>query len=325
MTLRSRIYLTCGAQEESDAELKKMAEDDARAVAAQLPDLEARLLQAMVPKDSSDERSAILEVRAGAGGLEASLFAEEVFNMYRNFCGVRRWTFEQLEYSPTEIGGIRDATASIKGDGAFGRLKFESGVHRVQRVPVTGKGGVIHTSTITVAILPEAEDVDVKLEPRDVKVDVMRAGGAGGQHVNKTESAVRVTHLPTGIVVGPIQDTRSQHQNKDRAFKILRAKLFEREREALAMARSSDRKLQVRSLLRAWAASDAAQVGTGERGERIRTYNYPQGRITDHRVNSTKHGIDRMMSGELLNELVEELAAWEQTKELEKMLKEGEV
>ena len=223
-----------------------MAEDDARAVAALMPDLETRLLAAMVPKDSSDERSAILEVRAGAGGLEASLFAEEMFNMYRNFCGLRRWTFEQLEYSATDIGGIRDATASIKGDGAFGRLKFESGVHRVQRVPVTGKGGVIHTSTITIAILPEAEEVDVKIEPRDVKIDVMRAGGAGGQHVNKTESAVRVTHLPTGIVVGPIQDSRSQHQNKDRAFKILRARLFEREREAIAMARSSDRKLQVR-------------------------------------------------------------------------------
>lgn len=159
-----------------------------------MPDLETKLLEAMVPRDSSDERSAILEVRAGAGGLEASLFAEEIFLMYKNFCGVRRWTFEQLEYSPTDIGGIRDATAAIKGEGAFGRLKYESGVHRVQRVPITGKGGVIHTSTITVAILPEAEDVDVKLEPRDVKIDVMRAGGAGGQHVNKTESAVHLSH-----------------------------------------------------------------------------------------------------------------------------------
>lgn len=232
-------------KEESDAELRKMADDDAKVIAASLPDLESRLLTAMVPKDSSDERSAILEVRAGAGGLEASLFAEEMFNMYRHYCGLKHWTFEQLEYSPTDIGGIRDATAAVRGDHAFGRLKFESGVHRVQRVPITGKGGVIHTSTITVAILPEAEDIDVKVDMRDVRIDVLRAGGAGGQHVNKTESAVRLTHLPSGLVVGPIQDSRSQHQNKDRAFKILRAKLFEREREMAALARSTERRSQV--------------------------------------------------------------------------------
>ena len=279
----------------ADVELRAMAEDEVRALAERVAALDHAVRVALLPKDEADRRNAILEVRAGTGGDEAALFAADLFAMYRRYAEGRGWRFEVLDVSENDLGGYREAVAEITGTDVFARLKYESGVHRVQRVPVTESQGRIHTSTATVAVLPEAEEVDVHVNDADLRIDVFRASGAGGQHVNKTESAVRLTHLPTGIVVS-CQDEKSQHKNRARAMKILRAKLYEREREAKASARSDLRR---------------SQVGTGDRSERIRTYNVPQGRVTDHRIGLTLHKIDRILAGEL-DELIDALTAEDQ-------------
>ncbi|MCU0946121.1 MAG: peptide chain release factor 1 [Rubritepida sp.] len=276
----------------ADAEMRAMAEEEATSLSARVEELSRAVRIALLPKDEADERNAILEVRAGAGGDEAALFAADLFEMYRRYAEARDWRFEVLELSENDLGGYREAVAGITGQNVFARLKFESGVHRVQRVPATEAQGRIHTSTATVAVLPEAEEVDVAINDADLRIDVFRASGAGGQHVNKTESAVRITHLPSGIVVA-CQDEKSQHKNRARAMKILRARLYEREREAKAAARSDLRR---------------SQVGTGDRSERIRTYNVPQGRVTDHRIGLTLHKIDRVLAGEL-DEIVDALTA----------------
>jgi peptide chain release factor 1 len=243
-----------------------------------------RDLQAMLlPKDAADEKNAILEVRAGTGGDEAALFAAQLFRMYQRYAQLRGWRFETMEIGETGLGGYRDATANISGAGVFARLKFESGVHRVQRVPQTEASGRIHTSTATVAVLPEAEEVDVQIEDKDLRIDIFRSSGPGGQSVNTTDSAVRITHMPTGIVVQQ-QDEKSQHKNKAKAMKILRSRIYEAERARTDALRAADRK---------------GQVGSGDRSERIRTYNFPQGRVSDHRINLTVYEIDKVMEGEL--------------------------
>jgi peptide chain release factor 1 len=247
----------------------------------------------LLPRDEDDERNAILEIRAGTGGDEAALFAADLFRMYQRYAALHGWRFELLELSETGIGGFKEAVASIIGRNVFARLKFESGVHRVQRVPETEASGRIHTSAATVAVLPEAEDVDIKIDDKDLRIDVFRASGPGGQSVNTTDSAVRITHLPTGLVVIQ-QDEKSQHKNKARAMKVLRARLYELERQARDAARAADRK---------------SQVGSGDRSERIRTYNFPQGRVTDHRINLTLYKIDKVMTGEALDEIIEALVA----------------
>ncbi|OYV87362.1 MAG: peptide chain release factor 1, partial [Acidiphilium sp. 21-68-69] len=266
----------------ADPELRELADAELLALRETLPRLEHEIRLALLPRDAADERPAILEIRPAAGGDEAALFAAELFAAYRRYADLRGWRFEVLDYTETELGGLREGIAEITGSAVFARLKFESGVHRVQRVPATETQGRIHTSTVTVAVLPEAEDVDVEINEADLRIDVFRASGAGGQHVNKTESAVRITHLPTGIVVA-MQEERSQHKNRAKAMKILRARLYEQSRAAAAAGRAADRK---------------SQVGTGDRSERIRTYNFPQGRVTDHRINLTLHKIDRVMLGE---------------------------
>lgn len=283
------------ADEAADPELRAMAADEAQALAARVATLDHAVRIALLPRDEADRRNAILEVRAGTGGDEAALFAADLFAMYRRYAEAHGWRFEVLDVSENDLGGYREAVAEITGSDVFARLKYESGVHRVQRVPVTESQGRIHTSTATVAVLPEAEEVDVQVNEADLRIDVFRASGAGGQHVNKTESAVRLTHLPTGIVVS-CQDEKSQHKNRARAMKILRAKLYERERAAKASARSDLRR---------------SQVGTGDRSERIRTYNVPQGRVTDHRIGLTLHKIDRILAGEL-DELIDALTAEDQ-------------
>ncbi|MDT8333886.1 peptide chain release factor 1, partial [Roseomonas gilardii] len=253
----------------------------------------------LLPKDAADERSAILEIRPAAGGDEAGLFAAELFRAYQRYAESRRWRFEVLDYDENELGGVKGASAEIAGQGVFARLKFESGVHRVQRVPATETQGRIHTSTVTVAVLPEAEEVDVQIDEKDLRIDTYRASGAGGQHVNKTDSAVRITHLPTGVVVA-MQEERSQHKNRAKAMKVLRARLYDAQRTSLAATRTDARR---------------AQVGTGDRSERIRTYNFPQGRVTDHRIGLTLHKIDRVMLGEL-DELIDALTAEDQAARL---------
>ncbi|MCS6855424.1 MAG: peptide chain release factor 1 [Elioraea sp.] len=279
----------------ADEEMRALAREEARALEARIAELERAIRVALLPKDEADRRNVILEVRAGAGGDEAALFAADLFAMYRRYAESRGWRFEVLEVAENDLGGYREAVAEITGKDVYSRLKYESGVHRVQRVPVTEAQGRIHTSTATVAVLPEAEEVDVRLDEAELRIDVFRASGAGGQHVNKTESAVRVTHLPTGITV-VCQDEKSQHKNRARALKILRARLYEREREAKAAERAGLRR---------------AQVGSGDRSERIRTYNVPQGRVTDHRIGLTLHKIDRILAGEL-DEIIDALAAEEQ-------------
>ncbi|MBN9507683.1 MAG: peptide chain release factor 1, partial [Alphaproteobacteria bacterium] len=254
--------------------------------------LERAIRLALLPRDEAHERAAILEIRPAAGGDEAGLFAAELFEAYQKYAALRGWRWEALEYDTTELGGVKGAIAEITGRGVFARLKYESGVHRVQRVPETESQGRIHTSTVTVAVLPEAEEVDVAIDEGELRIDVYRASGAGGQHVNKTESAVRITHLPTGIVVA-MQEEKSQHKNRAKAMKILRARLYERKRGEAQAARSADRR---------------AQVGTGDRSERIRTYNFPQGRVTDHRINLTLYKIERVMAGEL-DEFIDALIA----------------
>jgi peptide chain release factor 1 len=265
----------------------------------QIPALEHEIRLALLPKDEADARSAILEIRPAAGGDEAGLFAAELFTMYQKYADSKGWRFEILDYGDTGLGAIKEATAEITGRNVFARLKYESGVHRVQRVPATESQGRIHTSTVTVAVLPEAEEVDVQINEDDLKIDVYRASGAGGQHVNKTESAVRITHLPTGIIVA-MQEERSQHKNRAKAMKILRARMYEQQRASLAATRSADRK---------------SQVGTGDRSERIRTYNFPQGRVSDHRINLTLYKIDRVMQGDL-DEFVDALTAEDQAARL---------
>ena len=267
----------------SDPEMKEMAEAELFDLKDRIPAIEREIRLALLPKDAADERDGILEIRPAAGGDEAALFAAELFAMYQKYAAFRGWRFEVMEYDATELGGLKGAIAEVGGKGVFARLKFESGVHRVQRVPATESQGRIHTSTVTVAVLPEAQEVDVAIDEGDLRIDVYRASGAGGQHVNKTESAVRITHLPTGIVVA-MQEERSQHKNKAKAMKILRARMYEAQRSSLAATRAADRK---------------GQVGTGDRSERIRTYNFPQGRVSDHRIELTLYKLDRVMQGEL--------------------------
>ena len=283
----------------SDPEMKSLAEAELETLKQALPELEMSLRLALLPKDEMDDRSAILEIRPAAGGDEAGLFAAELFQAYQKYAGLQGWKFEVMEYGESELGGLKEGIAEITGKSVFSKLKFESGVHRVQRVPATETQGRIHTSTVTVAVLPEAEEVDVEVNESDLRIDVYRASGAGGQHVNKTESAVRITHLPTGIVVA-MQEERSQHKNRAKAMKILRARMYEAQRSSLHATRAADRK---------------GQVGTGDRSERIRTYNFPQGRVTDHRINLTLHKIDRIMLGEM-DDVIDALIAEDQASRL---------
>ncbi|MCO6419200.1 peptide chain release factor 1 [Siccirubricoccus sp. KC 17139] len=276
----------------ADPELRELAEAEYLAQKEAVPALEREVRLMLLPKDIADERSAILEIRPAAGGDEAALFAAELFRAYQRYAESRRWRFEVMEYDESDLGGVKGAVAEIAGRGVFARLKYESGVHRVQRVPATETQGRIHTSTVTVAVLPEAEEVDVQINESDLRIDTYRASGAGGQHVNKTDSAVRITHLPTGVVVA-MQEEKSQHKNRAKAMKVLRARLFEAERSRVHGARAADRK---------------SQVGTGDRSERIRTYNFPQGRVTDHRIGLTLHKIDRVMLGEF-DEIIDALTA----------------
>ena len=283
-----------------DAELKALAEEELQSLRRRLPAIEGRVRLALLPKDEDDERNAILEVRAGTGGEEAALFAAELFRMYQRYAALHGWRFEILDLSETGLGGFKEASASISGRDVFARLKFESGVHRVQRVPETEAGGRIHTSAATVAVLPEAEEVDVKIDDKDLRIDVYRSSGPGGQSVNTTDSAVRITHLPTGLVVIQ-QDEKSQHKNKARALKVLRARLYEMERQARDNARAAERK---------------SQVGSGDRSERIRTYNFPQGRVTDHRINLTLYKIDKVLSAEALDEIIDAILTEDQAARL---------
>jgi peptide chain release factor 1 len=280
--------------------MRALAQAELQAMKGKLPQLEQRVRLLLLPKDEADERNAILEVRAGTGGEEAALFAAVLFRMYQRYAAQRGWRFEAMEVSETGLGGFKEAIASISGRGVFQRLKFESGVHRVQRVPETEASGRIHTSAATVAVLPEAEEVDIHIEDKDLRIDVFRSSGPGGQSVNTTDSAVRITHLPTGIVVSQ-QDEKSQHKNKAKALKVLRARLYERERQARESARAASRK---------------SQVGSGDRSERIRTYNFPQGRVSDHRVDLTLYKIDKVLNGEALDEFIDALLAEDQAARL---------
>ncbi|MFQ5763656.1 MAG: peptide chain release factor 1 [Rhodospirillales bacterium] len=286
----------------TEPEMKEMAEAEFTELKGKVPELEARLKTMLLPRDAADDKNAILEVRAGTGGEEAGLFAADLFRMYQRYAETRKWTFELISLNETGIGGYKEAIASISGPGVFARLKFESGVHRVQRVPSTESGGRIHTSAATVAVMPEAEEVDVNIEDKDLRIDVFRASGPGGQSVNTTDSAVRITHLPTGIVVSQ-QDEKSQHKNKAKALRVLRARLYEAERQKADAERAETRK---------------SQVGSGDRSERIRTYNFPERRVTDHRVNLTVHKLDRVMDGEL-DEIIDALTAEDQAERLAAM------
>ncbi|MDC1382154.1 peptide chain release factor 1 [Candidatus Puniceispirillum sp.] len=283
-----------------DAAMSEMAQDEVNLLKVQLPEAKAALQLLLLPKDRDDSRNAILEVRAGTGGDEAALFAANLFSMYQRYAAKHGWRFEVMEVSETGIGGYKEATATISGNEVFARLKFESGVHRVQRVPETETGGRIHTSAATVAVLPEAEDVDIQIAEGDLRVDVFRASGPGGQSVNTTDSAVRITHLPTGIVVSQ-QDEKSQHKNRAKAMKILRARIYDAERARVEAERAAERK---------------GQVGSGDRSERIRTYNFPQGRVTDHRINFTLYKLERVISGEALDEVIQALVSEDQARRL---------
>ena len=274
-----------------DPEMKALAEEEMATLEARRPEMEAALQLALLPRDAADARPAMVEIRPGTGGEEAALFAGDLLRMYQRYAENRGWSFEIIEESQTELGGIKEVVAHVKGLNVFARLKFESGVHRVQRVPETESGGRIHTSAATVAVLPEAEDVDIRIDPNDLRIDTMRSSGAGGQHVNTTDSAVRITHIPSGIVVTSSQ--KSQHRNREIAMEVLKARLYDRERQKAADARS---------------ASRALQVGSGDRSERIRTYNFPQGRMTDHRINLTLYKLEQVMQGDL-DEVIDALTA----------------
>jgi len=279
----------------SDREMAGLAREELAGLNAKLPELERQVALLLAPKDKDENASAILEVRAGTGGDEAALFAGDLFRMYQRYAQTRGWRVEIDSVSEGEVGGYKEIIAAITGDGVFGRLKFESGVHRVQRVPETEAGGRIHTSAATVAVLPEVEDVEIEINDADLRIDTYRASGSGGQHVNKTDSAVRITHLPTGIVV--TSSEKSQHQNRARALKVLKARLYDQQREALDTARADARK---------------TQVGSGDRSERIRTYNFPQGRVTDHRINLTLYNLPKIIEGEALDDVIEPLIAEDQ-------------
>ena len=286
---------------ESDVDLQVMAREESKMLENELNSLNKKLELAILPKDKDDQRNVILEVRAGTGGDEAGIFAANLFNMYQKFSMNNNWKFEILSVSDTGVGGYKEAHANIVGGGAFGKLKFESGVHRVQRVPVTETNGRVHTSAATVAVLPEAEDVEINLNEKDLRIDVYRSSGPGGQSVNTTDSAVRITHIPSGIVVSQ-QDEKSQHKNKAKAMKILLARLYDQERQIQNSKIASTRK---------------NQVGTGDRSERIRTYNYPQGRVTDHRINLTLHKIEKIIEGEGLDEIIDNLILKDRMEKLE--------
>ncbi|MBM3468038.1 MAG: peptide chain release factor 1 [Alphaproteobacteria bacterium] len=283
-----------------DKEMKDLILSELQELKVKKPDLELALKILLLPKDADDERNVIVEVRAGTGGEEAGLFAAALLRMYQRYAAVKGWKYELMEMNETGMGGIREASASISGKGVYARLKYESGVHRVQRVPETEASGRIHTSAATIAVLPEVEDVDIHIDEKDLVIDVYRASGAGGQHVNTTDSAVRITHIPTGVVVTQ-QDERSQHKNRAKAMKILRARLYEAER----MRKDAER-----------AASRKSQIGSGDRSERIRTYNFPQGRVSDHRINLTLYKIQQIMEGEALDELIDALTAEDQAAKL---------
>ena len=279
------------AEQGSDDELKKMAEIELKDLKDDYEKNEKKLKLFLLPKDEADKKNAIIEIRAGTGGLEASLFAADLFKMYEKICHKKKWTLELISISRSEAGGLKEVIASIKGSNIYSTLKYESGVHRVQRVPDTETQGRVHTSAATVAVLPEAEEVDLKILESDLRIDVFRAGGPGGQSVNTTDSAVRITHIPTGISVSQ-QDEKSQHKNKAKGMKILRARLYELERSRIDQERSQDRK---------------SKIGSGDRSERIRTYNFPQGRVTDHRVNLTLHKLEEFLEGEAFDEIIETL------------------
>lgn len=288
---------------ESDKEMRDLAAMEQSDLSEQVTAAEHDVRIALLPKDVDDERNAILEVRPGTGGDEAALFASELFRMYHRYAESEGWKFETLSFGETELGGLKEGIAEIGGRGVFAKLKFESGGHRVQRVPVTETGGRIHTSAATVAVLPEAQEVDIQIEPQDLRIDTFRAQGAGGQHVNTTDSAVRITHLPTNTVVSQ-QDEKSQHKNRAKAMTILRARLYEAERERQANERAEDRR---------------SQVGSGDRSERVRTYNFPQGRVTDHRINLTLYKVDQIIAGPGLAEVIDALVAEDQAARLADM------
>ncbi|MBU6235871.1 MAG: peptide chain release factor 1 [Alphaproteobacteria bacterium] len=284
----------------NDPEMKAIAADELQALKTRLPELEHALHLALIPKDETDARNAILEIRAGTGGDEAALFAGDLLRMYKGYAAIHGWRFEIMEMAESDLGGFKEVVVSVEGVNVFSKLKFESGVHRVQRVPETEAQGRVHTSAATVAVLPEAEEADININEADLKIDIYRASGAGGQHVNKTESAVRITHIPTGTVVA-MQEERSQHKNRAKAMKVLASRILETQRQKLANERAADRK---------------SQVGSGDRSERIRTYNFPQGRVTDHRVNVTLYSIDRVMSGEDLDKIIDALLREDQAEKL---------
>lgn len=274
-----------------DPEMKDMAREELEALEAKIPRLEGIVKQALIPKDREDRKNAILEIRAGTGGDEAALFAADLFAMYQGFAATRGWSVDVMQATENDLGGYKEIVAEIRGQDVFADMKYESGVHRVQRVPKTESGGRIHTSAATVAILPEAEDVDFQIHDNDLRIDTFRSQGAGGQHVNTTDSAVRITHIPTGVVVS-MQDEKSQHKNKDKAMKILRSRLLDAERQKVESARAAERK---------------SQVGSGDRSERVRTYNYPQGRVSDHRVNLTLYKLEEVLQGQALDEIIDSL------------------
>jgi peptide chain release factor 1 len=266
----------------SDPDMRELAEDELPRLKSRIPEVEHALQLALLPKDAADARPAMLEIRPGTGGDEAALFAGDLLRMYQRYAETKGWTFDIIEEQHTELGGIKEVVAHIKGDGVFARMKYESGVHRVQRVPETESGGRVHTSAATVAVLPEAEDVDIHIDANDIRIDTMRSSGAGGQHVNTTDSAVRITHIPSGLVV--TSSEKSQHRNREIAMQVLKTRLYDMERQRVHDARSADRK---------------SQVGSGDRSERIRTYNFPQGRMSDHRINLTLYKLDQIMQGDL--------------------------
>ena len=284
---------------DDDPDMRDLAFSEVEAARGRMADLEAQLRVLLLPRDANDDKNVIVEIRGGVGGEEAALFAADLFRMYSMYAERRRFSVEVMNLNETEIGGIKEISFLVEGRGAWARFKYESGAHRVQRVPATESAGRIHTSAVTVAVLPEAEEVEIEINPADLQIDTFRSGGAGGQHVNKTESAIRITHLPTGVVV-ECQDERSQYKNKDRAMKILRSKLYEAKQAELEKERAGERR---------------SQVGSGDRSERIRTYNYPQSRVTDHRIGLTLHKLDQIMDGDL-DELIDALTAADQAEKL---------